>query len=395
MPEKISALYSDYTIDGVQQEATPAEMLDALVCEGSGKLHQGADNPAAEIPDKYFPVIDETIDPVVCRSEPAVQEVPACAEAVLSFGGEGDIPLFCADAYTRCHLASAVISTLWKKGSFRLGDLALGVEWKWNPEAVGAMAAFYESVRGFADYADALGLPLRDYRFSRSKTRNALAVKAFVSDSVTPSDSLVPDDAFDLEDNSPSREDLPKMVRSRACPPGVIPKEDSWVVYIPFDTADFRLGGSVLARKLGLGGAPVDVSDADYFIDCYEVVREFVEDGVLLSGVTVCDGGLFAAVSRACAAGGCGLRMDVSDILRAYGESSLVKVLFSEVPGVVVQISDADFDYLDAELLLQDVAYFPLGHPMPCSTEVTIKASAKSGIQTILESLLRNAEGED
>jgi len=82
-------------------------------------------------------------------------------------------------------------------------------------------------------------------------------------------------------------------------------------------------------------------------------------------------------------------------VMRAGQEQDPVRILFSEVPGVVVQINDADFDYLDAELLLQDVAFYPLGHPDPDRTDVRVKASAKSGIQTILESLIRNAEGED
>ena len=46
-------------------------------------------------------------------------------------------------------------------------------------------------------------------------------------------------------------------------------------------------------------------------------------------------------------------------------------------------------------LTIATVAFFPLGHPVPGSPEVRVKASAKTGIQTILESLMRNAEGED
>jgi hypothetical protein len=95
------------------------------------------------------------------------------------------------------------------------------------------------------------------------------------------------------------------------------------------------------------------------------------------------------------AADGVGLGVDVSDVMRAYQEQDVLRILFGEVPGAVIQIQDADFDYLDAELLLQDVAFFPLGHPVPGSDEVRVKASAKSGIQTILESLMQNAEGED
>ena len=105
------------------------------------------------------------------------------------------------------------------------------------------------------------------------------------------------------------------------------------------------------------------------------------------------EGGLLRAVRQM--AVGCGLTVDISGILQSYQEKEPVRVLFSEIPGVLVQIHDADFDYLDAELLLQDVAFFPLGHPVPGSPEVRVKASAKTGIQTILESLMRNAEGED
>ena len=105
------------------------------------------------------------------------------------------------------------------------------------------------------------------------------------------------------------------------------------------------------------------------------------------------EGGLLKTVRQM--AGDAGLGVDVSDVMRAYQEQDVLRILFAEVPGVVIQIQDADFDYLDAELLLQDVAFFPLGHPVPGSAEIRIKASAKSGIQTILESLMQNAEGED
>ena len=72
----------------------------------------------------------------------------------------------------------------------------------------------------------------------------------------------------------------------------------------------------------------------------------------------------------------------------------MVRLLFSEVPGAIIQVRDADFDYIDAEFILQDVAYFPLGHPS-ADGELHLASSAKTGIQTILESLMQNAEGED
>ena len=131
-------------------------------------------------------------------------------------------------------------------------------------------------------------------------------------------------------------------------------------------------------------------------MDCYEVVRELVEDNIILSGVTVSGGGLLTAL-KSMAAEGTGAEIDLSGLIAATGESNLVRLLFSEVPGVIIQIADIDYDYIDAELLLQDVAFYPLGHPVAGTTEVTISMSEKSGIQNILESIIRSqsSEGED
>ena len=135
------------------------------------------------------------------------------------------------------------------------------------------------------------------------------------------------------------------------------------------------------------------MNDPDYFIDCYEVVRELVEDGVIMAGINVADGGLVSAASRMCT--GCGLEMDIKGILSSYHGSARNKVLFGEVPGVIMQVSDDDYDYVDSQLLLQDVAYYPLGHPSD-KKGLSVTESGKNGVGNILASLLSMAsEGED
>ena len=85
-------------------------------------------------------------------------------------------------------------------------------------------------------------------------------------------------------------------------------------------------------------------------MDCFEVVREFVEDGIVLSGRTVGRGGLMTALGGLCT-GGIGAGIDLGTVMQSYGENNLVSILFGEVPGVVIEISSSDFDYVDAELL--------------------------------------------
>lgn len=344
----IPALNSKFIIDGVPRELTPAGLL-APVLE---KMPEG------EAAGGVF--MDETIDPapgpIVLDSSDIFSMLAAAGRTVRR------IPVPFAAPCTRGRIAETLVDTLWRKGNIRLEGLALTVKWSCNPLKVGDMAAFYSSVESAADYLDTLGTVLRrcscetgdfDVRFATPFSGAPL---------------LVPDVFAD--------------------------DPQSWIVYVPFDTSDYRLGGSLLAQSMNLGGgiAP-QVDDPDYLIDCFEVVRELAEDGVLLSASTVGAGGLISALERM-GGGGCGASADISGIIRACSEKDPVRILFSELPGAVLQVRDSDFDYIDAEFLLQDVAFFPLGHPVR-GEGLQLVTTARSGIQDILESLMQNAEGED
>ena len=344
----LEALNSRYIIDGVPQELTPAGLL-APVLE--------------KAPEQSLPggtVIDETMDPAPAPILLEPSEIYSYLSAIE--GVARRIPVPFAAPCTRERIAEALIDSMWRVGNFRLDDLALTVKWTFNPGTVGDMAAFYSSVEAAADYIDALGIVLRRC----SCESGPFGVKLATPFSGAP---LLVDEELR-------------------------PDPQSWIIYVPFDTSDYRVGGSLLAQALGLrGGMAPQLTDADYFIDCFELVRELAVDGILLSAATVGEGGLAAALKRMCC-GDAGASVDLSDVLRASGCDNAAPVLFSELPGAVLQVRDVDFDYIDAEFILQDVAYYPLGHPAADGT-LHLASSAKTGIQTILESLMQNAEGED
>ena len=77
-------------------------------------------------------------------------------------------------------------------------------------------------------------------------------------------------------------------------------------------------------------------------------------------------------------------------------ENDKMRILFGEVPGVLIQINSSDYDYVDSQLLLQDIAYYPIGHPSVSHNGIKIHENAKTGVADILASLLEQAsEGED
>ena len=200
-----------------------------------------------------------------------------------------------------------------------------------------------------------------------------------------------------LPGDAPFGSEHPALGRRRAVPDLLDSDPDSWIIYVPFDSCGFRLGGSLLCEALGQNGDNFpEIGDADYFIDCYEVVREFVEDKVTVASATVSDGGLLPTLKRMCS-GDIGADIDISGIMRAYGESDKVRILFSEIPGAIIQIKDVDYDYVDAEFLLQDVAYYPLGHPVSGAGRINVVSDGANGLSGILQSLLtsQTSEGED
>ncbi len=387
MNEKVSALYSEYIIDGVPQELTPARILDACMVE------DGLRPPCKE--DVCEPVVDETVDPAPkpCDTDPArIDEYLKRIRAIKS----GVFPVAFPETYTKSRIACALIDAIWRKGHFRLGDLALRLDWTWNPRRIGDMAAFYASVSSAADYVDSLGLRLSGYSYTETEGESdvtAVPSLAVQSQDADPSGTDDPDFFSEL----PFRTEHPRLRVQNFHPSKLLPDAASWLIYVPFENCEYRLGASLLAQALGSSGAVApQLVDPDYFIDCYEVVRELVEDGIVLSGVTVGRGGLITALKRM-AGPKVGASVELADLMRATGDRDIVRLLFAEVPGVIFQIADIDYDYVDAELLLQDIAFYPLGHPVPGESGVNVTSSDKTGIQTILESLIRSqsSEGED
>ena len=88
--------------------------------------------------------------------------------------------------------------------------------------------------------------------------------------------------------------------------------------------------------------------------------------------------------------------MDISGIMASYQEEDSTRILFGEIPGVIIQIKDNDYDYFDSQMILQDIAYYPLGHPSDSVEGVKYKERNRNSVAGILASLLSQAsEGED
>ena len=385
MTEKESALYSQYIIDGIRCDATPAELLNECMNE-----EDLANADCAGFED----ILDESTDPPVTSFRYSQANENSYLEDCIKVAEkERPFRLLYPEAFTRQRIAKALIDRIWNEGHFRMGNLHLWAKWIWNTRPLGNMAAFYHSVESASGYIFDLGVKLEDYIFDETDLESLLEFYAWLPET-------------DKDENEESQEEIqvkvspfqsshPWISERRKCSSKMKADPSDWLIYIPFDTCQHKIGGSLLAQTQGHnGGVGPHIQDPDYFIDCYEVVRELVEDGIVIAGATVSDGGLATAAASMC--GECGTSIDLCGLISSYQETDTVKLLFSEIPGVIIQISDNDYDYLDSQLLLQDIAYYPVGHPDPSATGITFNERSRCGVAGILASLLEQAsEVED
>lgn len=386
MKENSSVLSSEYIIDGIRMDATPQAMLE-MACERELCAAQ----------EEYEPIVDESVDPSPFAEELDPERIDSYLERVLALG-KRNVPLCYSASYSNGKVAQALLNAIWMAGHFRLGDLALSSTWKWDGTRVGSMSALYSSVEAVCGYLDGLGVKMEDYKIEDGGAGTMdLGLKVTLSDTPVHDEFGYADESEDFFTELPFRTEHPTLRHSRRCGQQATGSTQSWIIYIPFDPGALLLGGSALSEALGkpCGKAPA-IDAADYFIDCYEVVRELVEDGIVLSGETVGEGGIMAALRRFVPEG-LGMEAEIGGIMKSYGENDAVRILFSEVPGVLIEIPDEDYDYVDAELLLQDVAYYPIGHLSDSFSGIRTTTSDSSDITQILHSLLNGSvsEGED
>src|SRR5690606_34400625 len=121
------------------------------------------------------------------------------------------------------------------------------------------------------------------------------------------------------------------------------------------------IGGSAFAQSVNRIGkkAPM-VSDAEKFVVAFNTVQKLIEQELILAGHDIGSGGLITTLLEMCfSSNKGGMKVD----LTGMGEADLVKVLFSENPGIVIQC--ADKEEVERQLTESEVGFVSLGFPVP------------------------------
>jgi phosphoribosylformylglycinamidine synthase len=193
----------------------------------------------------------------------------------------------------------------------------------WPCKNEGEDARLYNAVQSISDFAIKLGINIPTGKDSLSMTQK------YGKDDVVYSPGTV------IISTVGEIIDINKMIS-----PVMKNDADSHLVYLDFSKDDFQLGGSSFAQIVNkLGKQTPDVTDADYFVNAFETLQQLILDGKVLAGHDISAGGMITALLEMCFADNkLGAKIDLSSI----EEKDLIKVLFSENPGVIFQVKDKD-----------------------------------------------------
>ncbi|OOG73043.1 phosphoribosylformylglycinamidine synthase [Algoriphagus sp. A40] len=225
------------------------------------------------------------------------------------------------EAGSRLAIAEALTNLVFAPIADGLSGISLSANWMWPAKNKGENDRLYRAVKAVSDFAIELGVNIPTGKDSLSMTQKYKDGKVVYS----PGTVII--------STVGECSDVKKTVKA-----ALLPKAGSKVLYIDFSKDSAKLAGSSFYQILNkIGTDTPTVTDSAYFAKAFGAVQTLIEKGLVLSGHDISSGGTITALLEMCfPSQKVGLKVKESRL----GESDLVKALFAENPGILIQVSD-------------------------------------------------------
>uniref|UniRef100_A0A2I2K942 phosphoribosylformylglycinamidine synthase n=1 Tax=feces metagenome TaxID=1861841 RepID=A0A2I2K942_9ZZZZ len=239
-----------------------------------------------------------------------------------------------------------------------INSVSLSANWMWPCRSQkGEDARLYKGVKALSDFCIALGVNVPTGKDSLSMTQKYPNGEKIIS----PGTVIV--------SSGGEVSDVKKVVS-----PVLAEVKNSTLLHIDFSFDEQRLGGSAFAQSLGKIGSDVPtVKSTEYFADAFNAVQTLVEKELVLAGHDISAGGMIVTLLEMCFANvNGGLNIDLSQLVG----DDIVKILFSENPGLILQIDNKNLDAVTTILEGEGVGYAVIGRPSE-DRNITLKLADK------------------
>ena len=239
-------------------------------------------------------------------------------------------------------IAEALTNLVWAPLRDNLKSVSLSANWMWPCKNEGEDARLHAAVTAASKFAIGLGINIPTGKDSLSMTQK------YTDKVVYAPGTVIISAAGEVSD-------IRKIVE-----PVISNDPYTSLIYIDMSRDSYRLGGSAFGQVLGRIGneAPV-VTDSQYFADVFNSIQALIKKNKILAGHDISAGGMITTLLEMCFANISG---GVNINLTAMAEEDLIKILFSQNPGIIIQVKDENEV---AEFLLENgIDYLSIGHPV-------------------------------
>lgn len=243
-------------------------------------------------------------------------------------------------------VAESLTNIVWAPLADGMDSLSLSANWMWPCRSQkGEDARLYSAVKALSDFCCAIGINVPTGKDSLSMTQQYPNGEKIIA----PGTVIVT--------SGGEVSDVKKVVS-----PVLVNDKNTRLLHIDFSYDEQRLGGSAFAQSLGKVGSDVPtVKDAQYFCDCFEAIQEMISRGWILAGHDISAGGLITTLLEMTFANTRGgLKINLHDMQG----NDVIKKLFAENPGVVIQINEADYDNVKTYLEDNNIGFARIGRPV-------------------------------
>ena len=257
-------------------------------------------------------------------------------------------------------VAEALTNIVWAPLAEGMDSLSLSANWMWPCRSQeGEDARLYEGVKALSDFCCDLHINVPTGKDSLSLSQQYPNGEKIIS----PGTVIV--------SAGGEVSDIKKVVS-----PVLVNDKNASLYHIDFSFDEQRLGGSAFAQSLGKVGDDVPtVKNAEYFADAFMAVQQMIEKGWIMAGHDISAGGLITTLLEMCFANQKGgLHINLHDICK---DGDIVKALFAENPGVVIEVSDEHKQEFKDFMEEQGVGFAKIGYSVPESRSIVVKAGDK------------------
>ena len=225
------------------------------------------------------------------------------------------------EAGSRLAIAESLTNLVWTPIEGKLKGVALSANWMWPAKNEGENGRLYKAVKAVSDFAIELGINIPTGKDSLSMTQK------YPDGKVVYAPGTVIISAVGEVKN------IKKVVS-----PVISRTEGTKIIYIDFSSSPLALGGSSFAQtRSKIGKTSPDVINAKYFAKAFNTLQTLIENGKVLAGHDISAGGMITTLLEMNFSNcNYGMKLD----LNRCGEDDLIKLMFSENPGVIIQVAD-------------------------------------------------------